>query len=128
MRKTQVVYLVTMLTFVAGMWAVLRIGSGLRAARNVAGEWQLNTASQVTKLPDRLTIHQSGRFLTGVLGGPSTDIPMRGELPERSKIMLAASHPQLSLTATLNEAGDKFVGRVDGTVSTELSGTRLPAR
>ncbi|HSZ58040.1 MAG TPA: hypothetical protein VK797_20420 [Tepidisphaeraceae bacterium] len=128
MRKTQVIYLVTMLMFAAGMWAVLRIGSELRAARNVAGEWQLNTASQATNLPERLTIQQSGRFLTGVLGDPSAPISMRGELPQGSTILLAASHPQLSLTATLNEAGDKFVGRVDGAVSSELSGTRLPAR
>jgi len=75
-----------------------------------------------------LTIQQSGRFLTGVLGDPSAPISMRGELPQGSTILLAASHPQLSLTATLNEAGDKFVGRVDGAVSSELSGTRLPAR
>jgi hypothetical protein len=123
-RKTQLVYAVTMLMFAVGMWAILRVGSGLHAARNVAGDWQLNGTAGVSKLPDRLTIHQSGRFLSGSLG----DIQVRGELEERSKIALAASHLQLTLTATLNDSGDQFVGKSDGAFSSPFTATRLPAR
>jgi hypothetical protein len=62
MRKTQLVYVVTMLIFAVGMWAILRVGSGLHAARNVAGDWQLNVAPAASKVPDRLTIHQQAGF------------------------------------------------------------------
>ena len=124
MRKTQLVYVVTMLIFAVGMWAIMRIGSGLHAARNVAGDWQLNGPAGDSKLPERLTIRQSGRFLSGSLG----QIQLDGELDKHSTIALTASRPQLTVNATLNDAGDRFVGRIDGAISSDLIAARLPAR
>ena len=124
MRKTQLVYVVTMLIFAVGMWMIMRIGSGLHAAKNVTGDWQLSGSAGTSKLPGRLTIRQSGRFLSGSLA----EIQLRGELEGGTKLALAASRPQLTLTATLNSAGDQFVGRFDGAFSSEFTAVHLPAR
>lgn len=124
MRKTYLVYVVTMLIFAVGMWAILRVGSGLHAARNVTGDWQLNVTPASSKLPERLTIQQSGRFLSGSLG----KIRLRGELGQGSNIAMTARGSQLTLNATLNNSGDQFVGKVDGAFSSEFTAVRLPAR
>jgi hypothetical protein len=61
------------------------------------------------------------------LSGSLGEIQLHGELQERSKIALAASRPQLKLTAKLNDSGDRFVGRIDGAFSSEFTAARLSA-
>jgi hypothetical protein len=126
MRKSQMTYLVTMLAFAAGLWGIMRVGSRLHAARNVAGEWEIKTTDGAT-LPNHLTVRQSGRFLTGTLAGSAGHIPIHGQLVRASEIRLIASNPQVSMTATISDSGEKLAGRFDGAFSSELVAARLPA-
>ena len=127
MRKTQVTYLTMMLVFAAGLWAILRIGSRLHAARNVAGEWELRSTDGGPRLPDHLTLRQSGKFLTGTLQGRPDTIQLHGELDQASKMTLRASGGrQLTMTATLDEGdgGGKLVARFEGDISADAIATR----
>src|SRR5579859_3596494 len=62
MNKTHLTYLLMIAIFAGGLWGILRLGSGLRAARNVAGEWEIvwSDATGGEALPDRMTVDQSG--------------------------------------------------------------------
>jgi hypothetical protein len=126
MRKSQMTYVVTMLAFAAGLWAILRFGSHLHAAKNVAGEWEIATTAGST-LPNRLAIRQSGKFLTGTLQGSAGKIQMHGEFVQASEITLISSNPRVTMTATISNTGDKLAGRFDGAFSSELIAARLPA-
>jgi hypothetical protein len=123
MRKTQVTYLVMMLIFAAGLWAILRIGTHLRAARNLAGEWQVAESSSELTPPGRLSLHQSGKFLTGTLRSRGKEIRLSGEL-EESQFTLRAARPPLTVTGMLNDGGDRLSGRFDGLICANWSATR----
>jgi hypothetical protein len=50
------VYAVMLLVFIAGLWTILQLGSGLQAPTDLAGEWESDAGG-------KLTIEQSGRFV-----------------------------------------------------------------
>lgn len=55
MRGAKVLYLLTVIFLVGGLWAVIRTGSTLRAPYDLSGVWTLGDRS--------MRISQSGRFL-----------------------------------------------------------------
>ncbi len=61
MSRPAVVYLAMIVVLVAGLWAVLAIGSHLVAPEDLAGKWKLQ--STIHGIPDEnANIEQSGRF------------------------------------------------------------------
>ena len=82
MNKTHLTYVLMVATFAGGLWAILRLGSVLHAASNVAGEWQLRwTDSQPgDNLPDRMTVDQSGRYLVATLKSSGAPVRMDGRI------------------------------------------------
>src|SRR3954467_14355878 len=69
MSKTKFTYVVMVLVFALGLWGILRAGSHLRPAPDVAGEWAVTWERSNTKLPARMTLNQSGPFINATLGG-----------------------------------------------------------
>ena len=57
------VYMIMLLVFAAGMWAILAYGSTLRAPFDLAGEWELLPEGDPHADVVRMGIEQSGRFV-----------------------------------------------------------------
>src|SRR6476469_3504984 len=91
------VYVIMMLVFATGMWAVLVFGSTLRAPPDLAGEWELLPEGDPRAATLRATLDQSGRFVRlRIHGGESYDLRMVESTPlkpgaaaSRSSIRLA---------------------------------------
>jgi hypothetical protein len=124
MRKSQITYVVTMLVFAGGLWAILRIGSHLRAARNIAGEWQIALQSVRATPANRLSIHQSGRFLTGRLRYGGKEFQLSGDLQD-SKFTLHSPGQPLAVSGAVDETGDRLNGRFEGEFSADFSAGRV---
>src|SRR3954468_6431178 len=67
-------YMIMLLVFACGMWAVLVLGSTLLAQPDVAGEWELAPEGRGTQEPIRATIKQSGRYVRMMLGAKKFDL------------------------------------------------------
>src|SRR4051812_49858153 len=66
--------MIMVVLFVAGMWAILAYGSTVRAAIDLAGEWQLVPQHKSSERR-RAFIEQSGRFVRlRIVGGQTFDL------------------------------------------------------
>src|SRR3954470_2089619 len=90
------VYVIMMLVFATGMWAVLVFGSTLRARPDLAGEWELLPEGDPRAPTLRATLEQSGRFVRlRIRNGPTLqrrmvdDRPLKPGAPPRASIRLA---------------------------------------
>lgn len=94
MNKTHLTYLLMVAIFAGGLWGILRLGAGLHAARNVAGEWDIvwthPTPNQA--LPDRMTVDQSGRYLTATMKGPAAPVLLRGRITSDGQVSRISLH------------------------------------
>jgi hypothetical protein len=82
MTNATAVYVIMMLVFATGMWAVLVFGSTLRAPPDLAGEWELLPEGDPHAPTLRATIEQSGRFVRfRVHDGPMLDLRMSEDVP-----------------------------------------------
>lgn len=76
------VYVIMMLVFATGMWAVLVFGSTLRAAPDLAGEWELLPEGDPRAETLHTTLEQSGRFVRmRIHGGETYDLRMVESTP-----------------------------------------------
>src|SRR5689334_15539521 len=97
MTNATAVYVIMMLVFATGMWAVLVFGSTLRASPDLAGEWELLPEGDPRAATLRATLEQSGRFVRfRIHDGPTLDLRMTETVPikpgaaaSRSSIWLA---------------------------------------
>ena len=106
MNKTYWTYLLMLAIFAGGLWAILRLGSGLRAAPNVAGEWQIRwtDAGAGEALPERIIIDQSGRYLTATINRPTAPVRLSGRIDsESSAVALRDSRRSWNLSARLDD-------------------------
>ena len=78
MSKTQITYLVMIIVFSAGLWGILRAGGRLKAAPDVAGEWDVMWDKPGAG--DRMVLVQSGRFLNATLRRGDGTTRLRGTL------------------------------------------------
>lgn len=127
MNKTHWTYLLMLPVFAGGLWVVLRLGSGLRAARNVAGEWQIqwNDAAPGEALPDRMTIDQSGRYLTATLRAPAAAVRLSGRIDSNSSA-LSLRDPKASWTLAANLHEDQtLTGTLDTPAAHPLRARRV---
>lgn len=70
--KSSVLYVGTLAMLVAGLWGILRAGSGLRAPADVSGRWRIQSGTAPGEL---ILIRQSGRFVRlSVDGGPELEL------------------------------------------------------
>ena len=94
MNKTHLTYLLMVAIFAGGLWGILRLGSGLHAARNVAGEWEIDwtPASPDEALPDRMIIDQSGRYLTVTMKGPAAPVRLNGRITSDGHVSKLSVH------------------------------------
>src|SRR3954470_22489961 len=91
------VYVIMMLVFATGMWAVLVFGSTMRARPDLAGEWELLPEGDPRAATQRATLEQSGRFVRlRFRDGPTLqlrmvdEVPLKpGAMPSRTSIRLA---------------------------------------
>ena len=74
-------YMIMLLVFVCGMWAVLVFGSTLQAQPDLAGEWELLPEGRGTQEPSRATIEQSGRFVRMRMDGKTHDLRISTSRP-----------------------------------------------
>src|SRR5687768_3201406 len=69
MNRASLVYIVMALCLVAGLWAILSFGSGLKAPPDLAGTWEIEpdaaavVAPVTAPLGRSVELEQSGRFL-----------------------------------------------------------------
>lgn len=64
MSRATIVYVVTAVGLIVGLWAILGYGSTLRAAPDLSGEWQVSWSTPGAGLPERMVVEQSGLFVT----------------------------------------------------------------
>ena len=130
MRNTKVTYVVMILLFAAGLWGILRLGSHLRAAPDVAGQWSVSWDRAGARLPRRMTVNQSGKFLTVVLENPDRQnaVNLRGTLQRtdasRANVSLNAVNDPLVLNAVYDPASRTFTGTSEASGSWRAE--RLP--
>jgi len=124
--------MVMLLVFGVGLWAILRVGSRLRPARNVAGEWHVQWGEGTRpSLPDQMTVAQSGKFVTATFHAPdeSRGIRLQGQLENTpAGLTLRGTRPAVSLTAVLDDAGDRLTGTAEGDATTRWQATRARGR
>jgi hypothetical protein len=132
MTKTRTTYVVMILIFTVGLWAILRAGNHLHAARNVAGEWQVKWAQPGSQQPERLTLSQSGRFLNATLheqdksAGVQLSGRLEGEGSESGrKLVLHAAKSDLTLNAILDDTGQVLAGSVEAGAPAGWQATRI---
>jgi hypothetical protein len=114
MNRTRLTYVVMVLVFSLGLWVILRAGSGLRAAPDVAGEW-LVTWEGRGEAPGPMTVTQSGTFISAVLGRGDGRLPvsLRGTLRRKQSgadVVLKGLGDPLVLTGELDSSGRLLVG------------------
>ena len=118
MNKTHFTYFLMIAIFAGGLWGILRVGSGLRAAPSVSGQWQFRwtDASPGDALPQRMSIDQSGRYLSAAMQGPAGPIRLNGRLASdrhsTARISLADPKSSWKLSARLDE------GQLNGSLHT----------
>ena len=133
MNKTHLTYLLMIAIFAGGLWGILRLGSGLRAARNVSGEWQLlwTDAARGEGLPDRMTIDQSGRYLTATMKGPVVPVRLSGRISggaqSAAKLSLSDSKSSWKLAARLDE-NQLLTGSLETPSPHPLRARRVPSQ
>jgi len=137
MSKTHATYIAMVAVFGLGLWGILRVGATLQAAKYVAGDWRVrwSNGSASQHLPDRLTIEQSGRYLTVTLRRPESmgPIRLRGELRTsnvgqgRSDLTLASSDGRWNMTATLDETNQLLSGHLAAPQSYDWQARRILA-
>ena len=72
MSRPAVVYLVMICVLILGLWAVLEIGNNyLSAPEDMAGKWQIQSASASDPLGPGMNVEQSGKFFQA----PCVQIP-----------------------------------------------------
>jgi hypothetical protein len=84
MNKASSIYFIFAALFVAGLWFILGFGSTLVPPPDLAGKWELSTASETQGSADRssLTIEQSGKFLSLAVGNsPPVQLTLLDESP-----------------------------------------------
>lgn len=79
-------YMIMLLVFAVGMWAVLVFGSTLQPQPDIAGEWELSPEGRGNQQPIRATVQQSGRYVRMMLAGKKLDL------------RIVASRPQIQMT------------------------------
>ena len=131
MNRTYITYVLMILIFGAGLWAILRVGNRLRPARNISGEWRVQWSGEHGALPDRMTVAQSGKFITAVFLEPERGrgVRMKGQLDiSPARLSLRGANPDVSMTATLDDAGQVMAGRIEGGASAAWRATRSRGR
>jgi|SRR6476469_5590850 hypothetical protein len=99
------VYVIMMLIFATGMWAVLVFGSTLRPPPDLAGEWELLPESDPRAETLKATLEQSGRFVRFRIRDDATlDLRMTERVP--LKPGAAASRTSIRLAGKNGVAAD----------------------
>ncbi|HXE52997.1 MAG TPA: hypothetical protein VN541_08285 [Tepidisphaeraceae bacterium] len=135
MAKTRITYLAMLLIFAAGLWGILRIGSHLHGPPDVAGEWQIRWTSPPAgaDMPDRLSISQSGQFLSVTLDTRARKQPavqLQGTLTTKSdrapQIALGNSPQQWSMSGELDAVRQTFSGHLDSPIRCDWQARKTP--
>jgi hypothetical protein len=120
MRKTQLTYGVMILVFSLGLWGILRLGSRLHAAPDVAGEWTLSWDGAGAALPQRMIVNQSGKFVNVVLtrADLQSSVKFRGTLQQtgspRTELALKAVNDPLTMNGVYDPASRTLSGTAEG--------------
>jgi hypothetical protein len=131
------VYIIMLVVFGAGLWAIISFGSILlRAPEDLAGEWQLFAPGSTRdgvgddKPVKKMSIEQSGKFFKLHLNGTALDMTLAAErrYPER-----AIDKTELHLGDARGTTHARFDGEHDGHAfdvrfSGDVSGTWLARR
>ncbi|MBC8107666.1 MAG: hypothetical protein H7Z14_13830, partial [Anaerolineae bacterium] len=75
-------YMIMLLVFAGGMWAVLVFGSTLQAQPDLAGDWELALEGRGKQEPLRATIEQSGRYVRMMIAGKKLDLRIVASRPQ----------------------------------------------
>jgi hypothetical protein len=115
MNKTRITYVVMILVFSLGLWGILRAGSRLRAAPDVAGEWAVTWEGREEKSPERLTVTQSGKFINAKLDRSDRrgGVKLRGTLERGASevdVVLKGVNDPTAMTAVFDQSRQTLVG------------------
>jgi len=112
MSRGTIVYLGMCVLLVAGLWAILRAGSRLRAPEDLAGRWELRAVGPGKNAArhDELVIGQSGLFLDVAFSpGPRLGMKIVDQQPAPDgTIAVKLAGGGAELTATGGPGGDEF--------------------
>lgn len=117
MRKSQLTYVVMVLVFSLGLWGILRLGSRLRAAPDIAGEWTLSWDGTGAALPQRMTVNQSGKFVNVLLtrADPQNPVKLRGTLQQTASPQTELALKAVNDPSTMNGVYDPSRRTLTGT-------------
>ena len=122
MNRATVVYLVMIIAFVAGMWAVMTAGAGLTAPEDLGGRW-LGTNPPATNTWPALTVEQSGRYFQLAFDNGPGDIAVSSQVSSGDgRLSLARGAWRVTIDGTPGQAVRTF--HVDGPTSGTFTGRR----
>jgi hypothetical protein len=97
-RATTIIAIVALI-----MGAVLSAAQQAKAAESVAGTWEITVPdSPHGKLTLAMTLKQDGKNVTGTFASPHGDMPLTGELVDKS-LTLATTGGEISFKAKLTD-------------------------
>ena len=108
MKRASVSYVIMLVIFILGQWAVVEFGTRLRAAPDIAGQWSLSPdlESPASNAPShKMTVSQSGKFL---------DLYFDNGVHVPARIESAANKS----ADELHLAGTKYIFNAEGSLST----------
>jgi hypothetical protein len=131
MSRASLVYVAMFLVLIAGLWAILRVGSLLAAPADLQGEWTVDWSDDAPPdLPPKLSIQQSGVFAHARLGDHP---PLSGRLNKvrgatRVSGDLASRDGRWRLTFDPYAGGDLLTGMLDAPTHASFTASRAAAR
>jgi hypothetical protein len=104
------VYLAMICVLILGLWAVLEIGNNyLSAPEDMAGKWQIQSASSSDPFGPGMNVEQSGKFFQVAFDhGPQLDLTMQSTSP------MVLTNPKWKLTITGRDGSDDKKVRLEG--------------
>jgi len=119
MSRATGVYISFFIALVAGLWAIIAVGSRLQPPEDLAGKWKI-VASSGGSLPvpdaDGMNIEQSGRFFEITFDrGPKLDLSLGSQdHPRGGEVRLQLKSAKWTATVQGPEKGDDFDFTFDG--------------
>jgi hypothetical protein len=129
MYRATVVYALMLILAGAALWAVLALGSRLKAPTDLAGRWTVDSADagHSDQIPDTFSFEQSGRFAMLRLDGRAPvalTLQNQSATEDSISVRLDFTNPSSTLTAIGPPGGDDFEFQLAGPVTAQFHAHR----
>ena len=134
MSRPSAIYLLTIAMLVIGLWAIMRIGTHLRAPVELAGKWEMVADGDREGAKQMVMVEQSGKFVRVVMaGGEEIKLAISQARPDADKGGWVAMGEGAGVEVPAGGRGGQsrfllggrwYVGRLQGGVLAGVGGRR----